>query len=262
MLVDAHIHFRGCFRLEKFLDGAVENFVRFGSGRNASFAGALLFAEPAGGNFFTKIHDGSLEKETGCWSIGATAEKESWIASRDNGPRLLLICGRQIVTAERLELLALGTTKVFPDGLPVDEVFQRMIESEAMPVLPWGFGKWLGRRGGIAERMIGAADPRRLFIGDNASRPAGGWEPRLFSFARERGFRILPGSDPLPLRSEETRAGRYGFAIDAEPNAERPMRSIRVSVESSNGPRVYGQRDGFFRSVRNQLALCVGRVGG
>lgn len=52
------------------------------------------------------------------------------------------MAGRQIVTAEKLEVLALGTDLDIDDGRPIREVLSLVTENGGLPVIPWGAGKW------------------------------------------------------------------------------------------------------------------------
>ena len=74
-------------------------------------------------------------------------EAESLTASSKSGQDLSIVAGRQIVTAENLEILALGFDAGLDDGLPIDEVILAVQAAGALCVLPWGFGKWTGKRG-------------------------------------------------------------------------------------------------------------------
>jgi len=49
----------------------------------------------------------------------------------------------------------------------------------------------------------------------------------LLALGRRRGFKVLAGSDPLPLAGEERRIGRYGVRVRAEFDPEAPAESVR-----------------------------------
>jgi hypothetical protein len=267
VLADAHVHFHRGFGRDAFLDGALRNFRRgaAGLGLAGPLTGCLLLTESAGACFFRMSQDGVGEGE---WSFVATAEPESLMARRGDD-HLILIAGRQVVTREGLEVLALATAEDFPDGLPLDETLDRVRAAGALPVLPWGFGKWWFARGARAAREL-AAQRGELYLGDNAGRPALAApfvpEPRLFRAAAELGVPVLPGSDPLPLPDHATRAGSYGFLLSGTLDEDRPARSLvaRVRRVRAAGGRLrpFGRRSGIVRFCRDQAALRLRRKDG
>lgn len=259
LLADAHVHFHPGYDREAFLDGALVNFRRGAAdvGLPGPFTGCLLLTEMGDACWFRSLHAGSAGG--GAWRIERTAEEDSLIARRASGERLVLVAGRQIATAEGLEVLALGRDAGIPDGLPLAETLRRVREIGALPVLPWGFGKWLGRRGAlIAEELAAGGDGSRgeIFLGDNGGRPGIGGPPQLFAEARARGVRVLPGSDPLPLPEHERRAGSYGFVLEGALDEERPAEDLLRKIRGLRGqPRVYGRCAALPRFLRDQIGL-------
>ncbi|HEX7183640.1 MAG TPA: hypothetical protein VF756_17525 [Thermoanaerobaculia bacterium] len=259
LLVDAHVHFHPSYDFEAFLDGALANFRRGAAdvGLPGPFTGCLLLTEMGDARWFRSLLTGSADG--GAWRIERTAEANSLIARRASGERLVLVAGRQIAASEGLEVLALGRDAEIPDGLPLAETLRQVRESGALPVLPWGFGKWLGRRGAlIAGTLAGGGDGSRgeLFLGDNGGRPGIGGPPQLFAEARVRGVRVLPGSDPLPLPEHERRAGSYGFVLEGALDESRPAEDLLRKIRGLRGqPRVYGRCAALPRFLRDQIGL-------
>ena len=70
---------------------------------------------------------------------------------------VLVIAGRQIVSAERIEVLALGTRTQIPDGQPLAATIDAVRADGALAVLPWGFGKWWGARGRMVDAYLETA---------------------------------------------------------------------------------------------------------
>ncbi len=240
-LVDSHVHFHACYDLSAFLDGALRNFPRGGTGY-------LLLTESAGAQWFRRWRDGL--KAQG-WRFEPTTEEESLRAVSGAGESLILIAGRQIVTRERLEVLALGRDVEVPDGLPMRDALERIRESGALPVLPWGFGKWWGRRGAVVAEALD--QDGELFLGDNGGRL--GLEPRLFRQARRLGIRVLPGSDPLPFSRHEGLAGSYGFVLPQAVDLERPASTLLRRIRESGQPLAFGRRAGLPRFLRDQVGM-------
>ncbi|MBU4212755.1 MAG: hypothetical protein L6437_05770 [Kiritimatiellae bacterium] len=140
--------------------------------------------------------------------------------------RVCLVAGRQIVTRERLEILALAMRAKIPDGLPARDVIQRVVEAGGIPVLAWSPGKWLFARGHLVRDLIESDQGQILRLGDTTLRPTLWPEPRLMKLARARGMTVIPGSDPLPLAGEERYAGTYGFIYQGAFDASQPAVSI------------------------------------
>lgn len=260
-LVDAHAHLHACFGLEAFLDGAWEAFRRAAAGLGRPLdQGLLLLAQTAGDERFERLAAEAAPPRAEParprgWSLTRTAEPESLVARRADGARVVLACGRQIRTAEGLELLALATGARFADGQPIAAAVRAIEAAGAIPVLPWGVGKWTGRRGRIVANLIDTGRPG-LACGDNANRPLLWPEPGLLRRARSRGLRVLPGSDPLPLPSETGRAGRFGFALDGALDADQPARDLARRLADPGTPLVsYGRLESPWRFARNQALL-------
>jgi hypothetical protein len=252
LLVDAHVHFHACFERDVFLDSALANFQRGAEelGIDGPFLGCLLLAEMTGERALQRL----LSGEAGAWRFEPTGEPASLMARRSpDGARLLVIAGRQVRTREELEILALLSTEEFPDGLPFRDALARVRWSGAVPVLPWGFGKWWFYRGALIEGILRRPEPKWLFLGDNGGRPDLGAPPRLL---REGGVPVLPGSDPLPLPEHAGRAGSYGFLVHDGVEERRPAAALRRWLrELSTQPPTFGGCQSLGRFFQDQMAL-------
>jgi hypothetical protein len=262
ILADGHVHFHACFALARFLDAALENLRagrrQLGLGNGP---GALLFTETSRDHVFRALRDGR-SPHSGPWSFEATDESGAIVAVREPGEALLVIAGRQVATGDGLEVLALGTDAEFPDGLPLGEALARVDAAGAIPVLPWGFGKWWLRRGRLVRDALLATAGPRFFLGDNAGRLRLMRDPPLFRAAAARGTLILPGSDPLPFRSQTTKAGRYGFALPGALDRGRPAEALkRILREQRAQPAVFGRRERLLDFCRLQLAMQLRKRG-
>jgi len=170
--------------------------------------------------------------------------------------QLELVAGRQIVTAERLEILALGTNQYWEDGQAICDVISSVAKANAVPVLPWGFGKWMGARRRIVVSLIERFSDGLLYLGDNGGRPQILPYPPEFAQAAEIGMKVLPGSDPLPFASEYNKPGSFGFYVDFIQDYDGVWTSI---CELLRGNRVdvkgFGSPETPIRFLRNQLAM-------
>lgn len=266
ILVDAHVHIYDCFDLETFLDSALKNFkaeaVRYG--QEDSFTALLLLTETARENWFHRLagyagnKSGTGTRSIGYWTFHRTNENCSLYARRRDDQELFLIAGRQIVTAEHLEVLALATAKDFRDGFPMEELIEAVKENGGIPAIPWGPGKWMGRRGVFLRNLLERAKDPGLFLGDNGNRPSFWRRPPHFSLAETKGIRVLPGTDPLPFPSKSRCPGSFGFSLQGSITSEHPARDLkRILADQTTCPKAYGHLEHPWRFFRNQLAMQI-----
>lgn len=263
-LVDAHVHVYDCFDLIRLLDAAHRNFAAEAQRRQCPgrFQGVLLFSERATEDCFHGL--GRLADGKGiltgpgktAWQFEHTSEPCSLRAMGENGMSLILVAGRQIITRENLEILALVTGERFTDGAPARAVVEDVWRAGGIAVAPWGVGKWLGARGRVVSDLLVHGGDGRLFLGDNSGRLRLPVTPRRFREARARGIRILPGTDPLPIAGEEERCGGFGFAVDAWLSAATPGADLRRWLLDEDGlVDAYGNTEKPLRFLRNQWLL-------
>lgn len=260
LLVDAHVHFYDCYDQTVFFERALENFRAAAAalGLAPGLAGCMLFSESAGHHYFRRFQADAGCGNRGPWKFRRTDESCSLTAVRDSEEEILLIAGRQIATAERLEVLSLGCDRDFPDGLAIGPTLDAVLESGALAVLPWGFSKWWFGRGALMRELVSSIDPARVCLGDNSGRPRLIPGPRLFRLAQARNIRILPGTDPLPFPSEAAKVGRFGFLLEGEVDRRRPAASVKtLTREQAAQPVVYGRLEAPGRFCRNQVMMQV-----
>ena len=257
-LVDGHVHYYSRFDRDVFFNSALANFrsVQGVSRTNAEYAGWLLFAESAGMNYFRRFQASVGRDLGGQWAFRQTDETGSLIARHRHGSKLLLIAGRQVVTAEQLEVLTLCCETELSGGRTLPAVVEAAQALNAIVVLPWGFGKWWFRRGTRVRDFIRMAAPADIFVGDNGGRAGLVPRPRFLRIAASRGIRTLSGSDPLPLESEVKRIGRYGFVVDGTVDVMRPAHGLKWLLKAGGGePLSYGRFLGPVGFWRNQLMI-------
>jgi hypothetical protein len=262
LLVDAHVHVYDCFDISKLLDAAIRNFERAANnlGLNEGFTGVLLLAETSRDNWFqqAKLLDGGSN-----WSIEQTSDKVVLHARQinqkpGNKNGLYIMAGRQIATDEGLELLALVTDCSFEDGLPIAESLSAVRKQDAIPVVPWAVGKWLGKRGKLLSKLLADEENRDLCLGDNSGRPVFWRNPVHFSLAKKSSMRLLPGTDPLPFSSEEDRVGSFGFMTQGKLTKSKPSADFKKLLRN-NGIQLikYGRLESPLRFMINQARLRV-----
>lgn len=260
VLIDAHTHVYDCYRLGRFLDVAAGNFSAAAGrlGYAGRHTGVLLLADPAGQHGFARFAAGARELAGTGWSVHATDETGSLYCRADDGRGLFVIAGRQIITAERLEVLALACEATFADGRPLIDTVQDAGAQGALTVVAWGVGKWLGRRGALIDTLLATPGLGAFFLGDNGGRPVFWPRPRAFQRARLRGIGILAGSDPFPFARDVTRVGSYGVVLPGSITPARPAQSLRrILADPALAPLCYGRRVGPLRFLYNQLRLSL-----
>lgn len=167
---------------------------------------------------------------------------------REDGD-LYVVAGRQLVSAERIELLALTIDTDLEDGAPVRDLIAAVRGRGGIPVLSWAPGKWFGGRERIISGLIDESRPDELMVGDTSLRPTVWPEPILMRQARKKGLRVLAGSDPLPADGEESVIGSYAMALEGAFDPARPLDSFRALLWSGDA-RFAGCRGGPFEVFR------------
>jgi hypothetical protein len=256
ILFDAHVHIHDRFNPAALFDAAYRNFCSVGKSLGAAFF--LLLTEGEKQHQFKQLRDG--KNPCGDWQILSTGESFSLRLEKRGNTRseMFLVAGRQLVTAERLEVLALLTGEQFEEGLPLARTVDEVRRLGALPALPWGAGKWLGRRKRVLSRFFQEETIQPLFLADNRCRP------RLWpfpDFARKTSLKILAGTDPLPFPWEERRAGSYGcmLANDAALiDKFAPAAGLRrLLLDPWSQPVVYGQPEATLDFFKNQTAMQI-----
>lgn len=253
--VDTHVHFHSCFVEGDFLEAASM------AGAEESLPGrvVLCLTESAGMDWFSVLrHRIGSDQHSGPagWTVRDTHEVQSVVVEGPSGNSLVVVAGRQIVCAEGLEVLALGSVETLSDGLPMVDVMQQVSSRGALVVLPWGFGKWFRRRGEIVRNLI-QDPPCDFFLGDNGGRLALWPEPKLLREFRKSGGVVLPGSDPFPFSWDMGRVGSFGIQLDGSVGLETPFADLKALLSAPQ--RRYGRLESLLPFVRNQVAIQLRR---
>ena len=258
ILCDSHVHFYACFDIDKFLDSAWNNF--YLQARllqdHSDFAAVLMLTEANRNHWFQELKDNRHKSAN--WSFRDTEESESLLAQTNNGQRLIIINGRQIVTSENLEVLALATSSKIRDGKPISDVIEWAKSVQSIPIVPWGFGKWWGVRGDILSGVLDSFSENEVFLGDNSGRPWFLGLPRHFKEANRERRRILPGSDPLPFSSESWRPGSVGFYFKGGLDSACPAARLRDYIKDPETVITnYMHCEKLIPFIKNQVAMQI-----
>lgn len=260
VIVDAHVHFRDCFDPDSFVESARTNMedvaCQFGS--RGEFVGVICLATISHDRGFSrllKVVGNGVGANTG-WERNRTHESLSLCLVSKEGQILVVIAGRQLVTRGGLEVLAIGTTEQFEEGRPVETLIREVSQTGALPVVPWGVGKWVGARGRRVDQLLRDPDLPPFFLGDNGNRPDFWPRPSRFRTAEKEGIKNLPGSDPLPLPGEAQRVGSVGVVLEGGLDLERPADDLKRKLQdSSTSQRRFGSGVTPLRFVRNQVLM-------
>jgi len=259
ILVDTHVHIHDSFEPDRFFDAAYRNFGGQAEGLRCpgGFTPVLLLAE-YGAPFFPRLHEYCERSGTGPrrWRAEPAEENLSAWVRDAGGRRMLVVAGRQVVTAERLEVLVLFAPQEVTAGQTAAQTVEAVLQAGALPVLPWSPGKWWGRRGEAVRRIVAEAGPNQLCLGDIKGRPLVWPSPAAFSLARRKGLKILRGSDPLDLPGGQEHVGSYGSAIAEALDDKRPAEHLKTLIGSEGvDAKPFGRHMGFLDFARSQVLL-------
>ena len=260
--VDAQVHIHACFRQHKFFDAACVNFAAQAYEHDLTqFGGVLLLVESQGNDWFswlTKMADEGEAIRNGsweAWTIHRTKEQCSLILRSSRGDDLVVIAGRQIITKGQVIVSALLTETVFPDGGKLATTVDAIRKSGGLPMVLWGASKWSGEQGKKLSEFLQSQKPEEIFLGDHGSRHTFLPYPEPFLQAEQQGIRILPGSDPLPLRADYVRPGSAGFSIAAELCQDTPAEDLKRFLQDSTVKTIpYYAPETLLRFTKNFLA--------
>lgn len=256
--MDGHVHFYPAFRRGIGLDAATSAFraARRVGGDAEGGSNCLVVVDPAGVDGFGRI---SRVGASG-WSVDRIDRLALRAVRGADEATVLLVAGRQIVTESGLEVLAFFMRDLVAEGLSLPRTVEAVLGSGGVPVVPWGFGKWWGRRGRRIEALLRSSLGGKILIADSSVRPRLMPEPGAFGLARELGVPIIAGSDPLPFRGQEKNIGRYGFILDGGLDPADPTAALKARfVGKTLAPDLYGRREDPLAAAGLQMAMQARR---
>lgn len=248
IIFDAHIHFYPEYDAALALHLAKENFIQAGRGlqRGDNPIYALCLTERADCHFFRSLRESKSfpgMAEVKILEVGGALK-----LILPESDEIFIIPGRQIISSERIEILAFGSDIEIPDRkFQSDRLFELIKKAGGLPVINWAPGKWWFKRGNIVSQMISSASAGELLLCDTTLRPLGYCEPCLMRKANSKGVKILRGSDPLPIRGEEAMLGRYLTRADADFDEASPVDSLkRILTDPTIKLEAGGRRSNIF----------------
>ena len=247
VLVDGHVHIYEAAHCDAILDAGSANFRAAAERQHIQpDYGVLLLADPVGvdgfGWFGALDGDPSSAERKSTWTLVARPDADTLHFHKPGALPLLIISGHQAITSENLEVLIFPKIALETMRRPLSETLDAAAAADALTVVPWGAGKWMGRRGRIIGQMLDKSQSDNLSVADNGGRPVFPRRVRLLELAREKGFAEISGTDPLPLSNEERRVGAYGvrleLAIDTQSTAHDIIRALRQKTLVPMGKRL------------------------
>lgn len=231
---DGHFHLYPCHAAANAIGNLIHNLDLMAKSAGEFKPGQdvckiAFLAESKHHDYFHKLLKKEIDLRIIHLEVSAGPEEHCVSFSQQGKPELCLVAGRQVVTREKLEILGLGMEELVPDGLPAEEVIEKVIAAGGLPVLAFSPGKWLFKREKIVLKLIERYG-NALIIGDSALRPLGWGRPAIM---RRAGAKILSGSDPLPLPGDEKYAGCYGFIYQGSFDPARPLTSMREIIAAT-----------------------------
>ena len=264
-IIDCHVHLYDCFDIHEFLTGANRNLRSAGRELNSSedMMPMLMLTETSQESGFERLESlargqqRSERKPDREWHVRLLpGDKSAVFATNQSDQDLLIISGRRVISSEGLEVPALATDRELTDGRPLKNLVRKINALNANSVIPWGVGKWLGSRGRVLKRFLESDVNHDFFLGDILDRPTFWPRSSIFHMAYSRGFRVLPGTDPLPLKSEARRAGMCGVHIEHRISLNHASDSVKEALrydEPVMQPCIRGET--VWRFFKNQIRL-------
>ncbi len=253
--IDTHVHVYHCYDTESFLPQALRNSEMSGSDANL----VLCLTESKGFDFFHRLKTYATENSpVAGWSVTLIPGQPALLLQQAD-QSIIIIAGRQVISRQGLEVLALFSDDQYEDGQETQAIIDKINEHNGLAVLPWGVGKWLGKRGAIIDDLLNDNKPDRLAIADISGRPALWPEPAQFRLARKSGYSCLYGTDPLPLYSDQSRIASAGMVMDLSPEPSQAVAELKARLNSHISENNFGKRVSAFRFLKDQLMLRINK---
>lgn len=231
LFIDTHVHIYPDYNISLLLDSALSNF-KSASNDSTENSFVLALTERFECNFFKNHKQGARH---GKWELNYNSDAEL-ICAEHSKEKIYILSGRQNISAEKLEVLTLGSDDFRAEELPAIEIIKGAKETGLVTIIPWSFGKWMGNRGKLLKKLL--EDSTLDFaLGDPAHRFS--LKPTLFNDAKNLKRNFFCGTDPLPLSGEEIRVAGYGSVCEIEPGAIDAKKILSALLSSSKS---FGQR--------------------
>ena len=253
-IIDTHLHIYPFYSISSALDSLINNLQTADS--QSIKVGCLTERHDC--DVFNQLAHAPPADVSDAFSI-TSAGNCLHITNKETGGNVYLLPGQQIITSENLEILSLNCPERIKEGDSASQTIKSVLALGGIPVIAFGFGKWLGKRGAIVENLIQEFGPEQIAMGDTTMRPYGWPTPRAFRKAGEKGLKILCGSDPLPFKGEESRPGTYATLMNLKET--HPVEAISGILCTNTTQDSFGKRNNLIEvAVRMQNHRKAGKI--
>lgn len=263
LLVDSHVHIHQCYNLDEFFNNTFTNFSKFSKiiGNGKEWLGVLFFTEIKGVNYFKKLVEDTYKYiDNSKFTIQNTSEENSLILKNNFEQKIVIIAGKQIIAKSNIEVLALCTTKDIEQQQSLLKTVHAIKNNDGIVVLPWGVGKWTGKRKKIISNFLNEYSNESFFLGDNSGRPTFWNDPDIFEIGNNTNHFVLPGTDALALPSEINKTASYGFYLSTKVDLNKPTHSIKNALLNlDKQPQSFGNLENPIKFFVNQLKLQINK---
>ena len=262
LAIDGHVHLYSVFDLKTAVESGRSNLLSNASKkskRGNKTVPVWLLVERSDADFFEKLINNPGKYEADGFRFVKGKDDLTIEVRKDEEIVLYIFAGRQLVTAENLEVLSLiSNLNIGDKEKPLDEVIQAVKDSGGIPTLNWAPGKWFFNRGKVIARQIRERENKEIFFGETTLRNTLWPKPALMRQAEQKGFRVIAGSDPLPFSGEEKRIGSFGFVLDGVFDPAKPAESVRKALAKSQPPlNLLGKRNNVFTFAVRQYKIMA-----
>jgi hypothetical protein len=245
--IDTHVHLYDCFNLKAWVQHALTNL-----NVSESVQGALIVVDRQGQDSLTRLR--REVPEFAVWEESPISEGLSIGIIHYCGRELFIVPGVQYVTSERLEVLALGSTRLVSDGVSIETVIEKSLSVPALVCLPWSPGKWLGKRGRCIRSIVSNTSSMELCLGDISVH--GRFWPKsvILNECMKRGFACFAGTDALNRPKDCKLVGSFGVSCNLEGPISAQELIYFVRSLSTTSYMSWGRPNGFFTSVERFIS--------
>jgi len=249
LLIDTHVHMHKKYNLDNALDSAWTNFSKqSGDSSHENYLGVLFIYSLRAEEYINSEYMESRQPKA--WAFKQI--DKITIEARSLQKKILIKTGYQVVSNEGIEVLVQTNNADEFFGEDTESIIEKALDDKLLIILPWGVGKWLGRRGKIINRIISKYGSR-IFLGDNSARPWFWRNVAQFKLAKKYKTRILPGTDPLSISGEEKIIGTCGIRCEVNKLNDYDIIDILTNRQITS----YGQFESAYRFFYNQFKLRV-----
>ena len=179
--LDAHAHIYPFHDVPALLLAALDHMPRIAP----TDLRVLCLAERFDCSFFQALSQDEIRLPGDHWRIAAWDPAGGVkIRHLPDHRDIWILAGRQIVSAERIEICSLFSDAPIADGQPARDIIRAILAAGGLPALDWAPGKWLFQRGKLVRQLVSEFPPSQLALIDTSLRPLLWPAPRLYAAAQ------------------------------------------------------------------------------